>query len=99
MRAVYDAVVAARPGMIVLTEDDFDWLNATNEKREDKDFYAVHEDDDGVPDAYATYHAQGRVARGIAAQRAQDPTPVRLDAAGRRGHVAVPARHRPRSRR
>ena len=65
MRAVYDAVVAARPGMIVLTEADFDWLNVTNEKREDKDFYAVHEDDDGVPDAYATYHAKAEWPEGL----------------------------------
>ena len=39
---------------------------------------------------------QARVARGLAARRAQDPEPVRRDSAGRGGHVAVPAGHRPR---
>jgi predicted acetyltransferase len=65
MREVYDAVAASRPGMLLLREQEFDWLNEPPEKREDKDFYAVHEDDAGVSDAYATYHGKSEWPEGL----------------------------------
>ena len=65
MHGVYDAVVAARPGMLVLRQDEFDLLNEPPDKREEKDFYAVHEDDAGVPDAYATYHGKAEWPEGL----------------------------------
>ncbi|HTG47488.1 MAG TPA: GNAT family N-acetyltransferase [Actinomycetota bacterium] len=65
MRGVYDAVAAARPGMLVLSEDDFAWLNKEYGKREEKLFYAVHEDDAGTPDAYVTYRAKHEWPEGL----------------------------------
>lgn len=58
MKAVYDEVAARRPGMIPLDEHDFDWLFTESGKREEQPFYAVHEDEEGAPDAYAVYRAK-----------------------------------------
>jgi predicted acetyltransferase len=56
MRPVFDAAVPARPGMIALDDRWFRWRFA--DPTPDKDspfFYAVHETDEGEPDAYAVY--------------------------------------------
>ena len=58
MKGVYDVAAARRPGMIPLDERDFDWLFTESGKREEKPFYAVHEDDEGSPDAYVVYRAK-----------------------------------------
>ena len=65
MHRVYEAMVAVRPGMIALSEEDFEWLHPAHEKREDKKFYAVHEDDAGEPDAYAVYHGKHEWPEGL----------------------------------
>ena len=56
MRAVYDAVVPTRAGMMDLNDAWFAWR--FGEMASDKEmplYFAVHETDDGVPDAYAVY--------------------------------------------
>ncbi len=56
MRPVLDAVVPTRPGMIELDDRWFEWRFAELERdKEHPWFYAVHEDDEGVADAYAVY--------------------------------------------
>jgi predicted acetyltransferase len=56
MRGVYDAVVPTRAGMMDLNDAWFRWR--FGESASDKEmplFFAVHETDGGVPDAYAVY--------------------------------------------
>jgi predicted acetyltransferase len=65
MKRVYDAAAAARPGMTVLSDDDFDWYYTEPSKREERTFYAVHEDDAGEPDSYAVYRAKHRWPNGL----------------------------------
>jgi predicted acetyltransferase len=65
MKRVYDAAAAARPGMTMLTDADFDWYYLEPEKREEKTFHAVHEDDAGEPDGYAVYRAKHKWPNGL----------------------------------
>jgi predicted acetyltransferase len=65
MRAVYDAAITGRPGAV---EVDEKWLNAAfwePTKDEDRQLYAVHEDDAGVPDAFAMYNVKHEWPRGL----------------------------------
>ena len=68
MRPVSDAATAARPGMIELDDRWFRWR--FSDPTPDKDsprFFAVHETDEGEPDAYAVYrvkhHWPGEIPR------------------------------------
>jgi predicted acetyltransferase len=56
MRPVYERVAAGRPGMIAIDDRWWTWLNLQRKKDADEpDYYAVHEDEAGVPDGYAVY--------------------------------------------
>lgn len=59
MRPVYDAVVASRPGMIVLNDAWFAWRfgQTASERSDHALFFAIHETR-GAPDAYAVYYVK-----------------------------------------
>jgi predicted acetyltransferase len=68
MRPVFDAAVPARPGMLALDDRWFRWRFAEpTPDKESPTFYAVHETDEGEPDAYAVYqvkhHWPGEIPR------------------------------------
>lgn len=66
MRHVYDETSAARAGMIEMTERFWEWL--FKPQRRDKDeraFFALHEDDRGVPDGYAVYKVKHDWSHGV----------------------------------
>jgi predicted acetyltransferase len=68
MRPVFDAAVPARPGMLELDDRWFTWRFAEpTPDKESPTFYAVHETDEGEPDAYAAYkvkhHWPGEIPR------------------------------------
>jgi predicted acetyltransferase len=68
MRPVFDAAVPARPGMLALDDRWFTWRFAEpTPDKESPTFYAVHETDEGEPDAYAVYqvkhHWPGEIPR------------------------------------
>jgi predicted acetyltransferase len=65
MHGIYDRAVRARAGGILQTPDQFAITHREPAKTEDKPFYAVHEDADGRPDAYATYRMKHRWPRGL----------------------------------
>lgn len=65
MRKVYDAAIAGRAGAVEL---DDRWLRVgfwESSKDDERQFYAVHEDDDGVPDAFAMYNVKHEWPRGL----------------------------------
>ncbi len=65
IRAVYDRAYPGRPG--ALESSDL-WLETAyrwHEKNEDGGFFAVHEDDDGTPDAFAMYRIKHEWPRGL----------------------------------
>ncbi len=62
---VYRAEAPRRPGMIQLSEKDVAWLMTEPKKTEEKPFYAVHFDDDGNPDAFATYKSKHDWPQGL----------------------------------
>ena len=65
VRAVYDRTYPARPA--ALESSDL-WLETAyrwHEKSEDGGFFAVHEDDDGTPDAFAMYRVKHEWPRGL----------------------------------
>jgi len=65
MRKIYDAAVAGRAGSVEL---DDRWLRVgfwESSKDDERQFYAVHEDDDGVPDAFAMYNVKHEWPRGL----------------------------------
>jgi predicted acetyltransferase len=68
MRPVFDAAEPARPGMLELDDRWFTWRFAEpTPDKESPTFYAVHETDEGEPDAYAVYrvkhHWPGEIPR------------------------------------
>ncbi len=66
MRPVYDAVAASRPGMIAVDDRWWTWLFHERKRDEDEPlFFALHEDDDGVPDGYAVYKVKDGWAHGV----------------------------------
>jgi predicted acetyltransferase len=70
MRGVYDAVVPTRAGMMDLNDAWFAWR--FGEMESDKEmplYFAVHETDDGVPDAYAAYKVKHDWPRDIPRSR------------------------------
>jgi predicted acetyltransferase len=65
LRKVYDAAIAGRPGSVAL---DDRWLRVgfwESSKDDERVFYAVHEDDDGVADAFAMYNVKHEWPRGL----------------------------------
>ena len=56
MRRIFDAAVPARPGMLAIDDRWFMWRFAEpTPDKESPTFYAVHETEQGEPDAYAVY--------------------------------------------
>jgi predicted acetyltransferase len=56
MRRVFDAAVPGRPGMLAIDDRWFTWRFAEpTPDKESPTFYAVHETEQGEPDAYAVY--------------------------------------------
>lgn len=56
MRPVYDAVAAARPGMVVVDDRWFTWrFSSVHRENALPRYYAVHETAEGEADAYAVY--------------------------------------------
>ena len=65
IRKVYDAAIVGRAGAVEL---DDRWLRVgfwESSKDDERLFYAVHEDDDGVPDAFAMYNVKHEWQRGL----------------------------------
>ncbi len=62
---VYRAEALRRPGMIQLSDGDVAWLMTEPTKNEEKPFYAVRYDDDGKPDAFATYRGKHEWPQGL----------------------------------
>jgi predicted acetyltransferase len=65
IRKIYDDAIAGRPGAFEL---DDRWLRVSfweSSKDDERLFYAVHEDDDGVPDAFAMYNMKHEWPRGL----------------------------------
>ena len=65
MRKVYDAAIVGRPGAVEL---DDRWLRVgfwESSKDDERQFYAIHEDDDGVADAFAMYNVKHEWPRGL----------------------------------
>ena len=65
LRAVYERFAASRPGAVLPTDRQYAWLFSGITKPDEKEFVVVHEDDDGVPDAYATYRIKHRWPSGL----------------------------------
>jgi predicted acetyltransferase len=66
MRGVYEAAIPDRPGMMSTSVDWFE--NRMTPAEEDKDqpwFFAVHDSDEGDPDAYAVYQVKHEWSDGV----------------------------------
>ena len=57
---VYTRATQDRPGAEAITADDMRWVVREHDPDKPKDFYVVHEDDDGRPDAAAIYRVKHR---------------------------------------
>jgi predicted acetyltransferase len=67
MRPVYEAAATARPGMIAVDDRWWEWL--FRERKKDKDdplFFAVHENEEGVPEGYVAYKVKHEWPHGVA---------------------------------
>jgi predicted acetyltransferase len=66
MRSVYDAVAAARAGMIAIDDRWWTWLFFERKRDEGRpSFFAIHEDEAGAPDGYAVYRVKARWVHGV----------------------------------
>jgi predicted acetyltransferase len=65
MQAIYDRAIRQRAGGIVQDADVFPISFREPDKREEKPFYAIREDADGEPDAFAIYRNKHRWPRGL----------------------------------
>jgi predicted acetyltransferase len=65
LQAVYERFASSRPGAVLPTDRQYAWLFSGISKPDEKEFAAVHEDADGVPDAYALYRIKHRWPRGL----------------------------------
>lgn len=63
MHGVYERFTSSRPGATLHDVTTFSWLLA--EKKDEPRFYAVHEGDDGTPDAFAVYRTKHRWPKGL----------------------------------
>jgi predicted acetyltransferase len=65
MRRIYDTAIVGRAGAVEL---DDRWLRVgfwESSKDDERQFYAIHEDDEGVPDALAMYGVKHEWPRGL----------------------------------
>jgi predicted acetyltransferase len=65
MHAIYDAAVRQRAGGILQSLEQFAITHRESEKQDEKPFYAIRQDADGRPDAYAMYRMKHRWPRGL----------------------------------
>jgi predicted acetyltransferase len=65
LQAVYERFASTRPGAVLPTDRQFAWIFSGIAKPDEKEFVAVHEDDQGVPDAYALYRIKHRWPSGL----------------------------------
>jgi predicted acetyltransferase len=65
MQAIYDRAIRQRAGGIVQGADVFPISFREPDKREEKPFYAIRENADGEPDAFAIYRNKHRWPRGL----------------------------------
>jgi predicted acetyltransferase len=65
LQAVYERFASSRPGAVLPTDRQYAWLFSGVTKPNEKEFVAVHEDEQGVPDAYARYRIKHRWPRGL----------------------------------
>ena len=65
MQAIYDRAIRQRAGGIVQDADVFPISFREPNKREEKPFYAIRENADGEPDAFAIYRNKHRWPRGL----------------------------------
>ena len=65
MQAIYDRAIRQRAGGIVQDADVFPISFREPAKREEKPFYAIRENADGKPDAFAIYRNKHRWPRGL----------------------------------
>jgi predicted acetyltransferase len=70
MRPVYDAVAASRSGMIAVDDRWWTWLFHERKRDRDRDedmplFFALHENDGGIPDGYAVYKVKDEWVHGV----------------------------------
>jgi predicted acetyltransferase len=63
MHAIYERFAPTRPGATLHDASTFPWL--FSEKKDEPCFYAVHEDDDGTPDAFAVYRTKHKWPKGL----------------------------------
>jgi predicted acetyltransferase len=82
LRAVYERFAASRPGAVLPTDRQYAWLFSGITKSDEKEFVAVHEDDDGVPDAYAIYRIKPRWPKGLPSNTLKVPQLVASTAGG-----------------
>jgi predicted acetyltransferase len=65
LEAVYERFASSRPGAVVPTDRQCAWLFSGITKPDEKEFVVVHEDEDGVPDAFAMYRIKHRWPSGL----------------------------------
>jgi predicted acetyltransferase len=65
LRTVYERFASQRPGAILLTDRQYAWVFSGITKPDEKELVAVHEDRQGVPDAYAVYRIKHRWPSGL----------------------------------
>ena len=65
MQAVYERFASSRPGAVLPTDRQYSWIFSGIAKPDEKELVAVHEDEHGVPDAYALYRIKHRWPRGL----------------------------------
>jgi predicted acetyltransferase len=65
MRAVYERFASWRPAAVWPTDRQFEWIFSDIAKDDEKEFFVVHEDEHGLPDAYAIYRIKHEWPRGL----------------------------------
>jgi predicted acetyltransferase len=65
IRKIYDAAIVGRPGAVALDDRSLAASFWESSKDDERLFYAVHEDDDGVADAFAMYNVKHEWPRGL----------------------------------
>lgn len=67
MRRAYETAASRRPGMVLIDDRWWEWLTRERKKDAEKPvFFAVHEDEQGVPDGFATYKVKHEWPHGVA---------------------------------
>jgi predicted acetyltransferase len=65
IRKIYDTAIAGRAGAVELDDRSLNVSFWESSKDDERLFYAVHEDDAGVPDAFAMYNVKHEWPRGL----------------------------------